>query len=81
MSDSVEQYFGASTSPNFYLDLRTVPINQVEAAWLHQQKWMRNIGSTVPAKPEYQFTPNHLLSELHDVLIHLDKTASSHLPY
>jgi erythromycin esterase-like protein len=78
VADSFEKWFAGSHVANFYLDLRTLPPDKVEAGWLSQKKWMRNIGSTVPAKPDYQFTANHRLRELHDVLIHLNQTTASH---
>ncbi|GAB3716960.1 erythromycin esterase family protein [Spirosoma flavus] len=78
IADSFEKWFAGTGVANFYLDLRALPTDKAEAGWLTQKKWMRNIGSTVPAKPDYQFTPNHRLRELHDVLIHLNQTTASH---
>lgn len=75
--NSFEKWFSDSMVPNFYLDLRNLSRDNVMSSWISQKKWMRNIGSTVPAKDEYQFTPNHRLSELHDVIIHLNQTSAS----
>jgi erythromycin esterase len=75
--DSFEKWFAGSSMANFYLDLRTLPTEHVEAGWLNQKKWMRNIGSAVSTKPDYQFTPNHRIRELHDVLVHLNQTTAS----
>jgi erythromycin esterase len=78
IANSFEKWFALSEVANFYMDLQSLPNDKAEASWLSQKKWKRNIGSTVPAKAEDQFTPKQRLSRLHDVLIHLEETTASH---
>jgi len=74
---SFEHWFMQASVPDFYLDLRGIPTGQPNARWLTEKKDTRNIGSMMPLKPAYQFTPNHRLVDLYDILIFLRETSAS----